>query len=716
MIRKSSIAVILAALLLGTALMQGEGSEHEEPKHEEPKPPLELKTDGWAWTKSHSQIQNPATILGGPLQVEADQEGMVFWIFPGPRKLDPHVFGTPEKPLAYAPPFPLYGVPVDKRAVSEDGTRFTQTKEPTAFSDNWTSMHGGKVRMTVVDVTATDAAKTQDKVDFEMSFPSPEGDHSYTVRVNKVLPHGVSYPFLGGVATNTLLHGFSGVGTPMMPTEFTYVAFWGIGTVERDGQVVNENQLVHMMVTEPVRGENYRLSMDPQVPGEAEDPSAKMLHLLVPPFRVEPGAQEPLKKQPVKTGVMVQGPQGELEQPLFHVMIHDIELTATRLAQAAEPANARKQSSSHGSGHEDEAANDGGEDEQQSEAGSGHQNQEGEAAGGGQATGPGETVYSNSCAPCHGPQGKGGIGPALAGNENLQDADLVVQQILHGGGGMPAFGEQLTAEQVAAVASHERTSWGNEFGEVSPAMVRQISTRPEREGEPLQARAGPEEGWYTSEQASAGAAWYQEHCARCHGANLAGVARNPALVGDHFLADFEDAWKLFDFVSTRMPFDKPGELNQRTYLEIVAHILQQNGFATGPDPLPMKKEQLQKLKITTEMAGITLIPDPDDPADVDEPEKLNLFTGNQEAIADGKTLFTGNKCAACHGAEGGGAIGPDLSDAYWIYGAHDGAVFDVITTGRDGMPPFENLADEEVWKIIAFIRSLYRGPEQAVNW
>jgi mono/diheme cytochrome c family protein len=82
----------------------------------------------------------------------------------------------------------------------------------------------------------------------------------------------------------------------------------------------------------------------------------------------------------------------------------------------------------------------------------------------------GAMVFQNSgCGGCHGANGEGGIGPALAGNANLADAHAVVDQILHGGGGMPPFA-QLTDEEIAAVAEFIRSSWGNAFA-VTPAVV-----------------------------------------------------------------------------------------------------------------------------------------------------------------------------------------------------------------------------------------------------
>lgn len=50
--------------------------------------------------------------------------------------------------------------------------------------------------------------------------------NTYTVKCcTKVATHGADYPTFGGVVTNTILHGSSAIGTPLMPTEYTYFAF-----------------------------------------------------------------------------------------------------------------------------------------------------------------------------------------------------------------------------------------------------------------------------------------------------------------------------------------------------------------------------------------------------------------------------------------------------------------------------------------------------------
>lgn len=74
--------------------------------------------------------------------------------------------------------------------------------------------------------------------------------------------------------------------------------------------------------------------------------------------------------------------------------------------------------------------------------------------------------------------------------------------------------------------------------------------------------------------------------------------------------------------------------------------------------------------------------------------------------ADGQTLFK-KHCGSCHGANGKGAFGPDLSGEY-KYGKTTMAVQESIALGRPkNMPGFEQkLSQEEINALTEFILSL----------
>jgi len=77
-----------------------------------------------------------------------------------------------------------------------------------------------------------------------------------------------------------------------------------------------------------------------------------------------------------------------------------------------------------------------------------------------------------------------------------------------------------------------------------------------------------------------------------------------------------------------------------------------------------------------------------------------------ESGTDGKALFA-KHCAGCHGAEGKGAFGPDLSGDY-EYGKTSAAVQESISLGRpNNMPAFDKkLSPAEIEAVTGFILSL----------
>lgn len=98
------------------------------------------------------------------------------------------------------------------------------------------------------------------------------------------------------------------------------------------------------------------------------------------------------------------------------------------------------------------------QEEQESGGEEGEGEPEGGAAGGIEAAagnpGAGSQIFSQNCAVCHGAQGSGAAtGPDLQQPELAQEEEAVVSQIVEGGGGMPAFGEQLSDQEIADVAA-----------------------------------------------------------------------------------------------------------------------------------------------------------------------------------------------------------------------------------------------------------------------
>jgi len=92
-------------------------------------------------------------------------------------------------------------------------------------------------------------------------------------------------------------------------------------------------------------------------------------------------------------------------------------------------------------------------------------------------------------------------------------------------------------------------------------------------------------------------------------------------------------------------------------------------------------------------------------------EPTNPFAGDAAAAVEGKQLFLKTGCYSCHGHEAEGAVGPDLTDDEWIYKPTDSMIFNTIAKGRRGtvIAPFsDQLAPEEIWKVVEFLRDKNR--------
>lgn len=93
---------------------------------------------------------------------------------------------------------------------------------------------------------------------------------------------------------------------------------------------------------------------------------------------------------------------------------------------------------------------------------------------------------------------------------------------------------------------------------------------------------------------------------------------------------------------------------------------------------------------------------------VDE-NTVTLLTAAED-ISAGKAIFTDpSKCPACHGADGGGnAVGPNLTDDYWIYGGNIKDIFKTIKYGTNkGMRSWkDDLSAKQMAQVASYVKSL----------
>lgn len=79
------------------------------------------------------------------------------------------------------------------------------------------------------------------------------------------------------------------------------------------------------------------------------------------------------------------------------------------------------------------------------------------------------------------------------------------------------------------------------------------------------------------------------------------------------------------------------------------------------------------------------------------------------ALAAGKATFEG-KCAPCHGNNGQGVVGPNLTDDYWLHGDRINDIFKTIKYGvqSKGMPTWESqLTPKQISDVANYVKSLH---------
>lgn len=89
-------------------------------------------------------------------------------------------------------------------------------------------------------------------------------------------------------------------------------------------------------------------------------------------------------------------------------------------------------------------------------------------------------------------------------------------------------------------------------------------------------------------------------------------------------------------------------------------------------------------------------------------ENSVVYDESAAALAAGRNIFAAN-CVACHAQDGGGGVGPNLTDDYWLHGHTIKDVFTVTKYGvpAKGMIPWgDQLSPEEMQQVASYILSL----------
>src|SRR5215472_10582434 len=112
-------------------------------------------------------------------------------------------------------------------------------------------------------------------------------------------------------------------------------------------------------------------------------------------------------------------------------------------------------------------------------------------------------------------------------------------------------------------------------------------------------RAESGNGVYTTAQAERGRSNFEKYWGNCHNSDWNGSVRGPALRGSVFLKTWANASAnvLFVKLQDSMPATYPDAVPEREKIDVLAYLLQVNGFPAGKTELPLNQKELENIQI-----------------------------------------------------------------------------------------------------------------------
>jgi cbb3-type cytochrome c oxidase subunit III len=275
----------------------------------------------------------------------------------------------------------------------------------------------------------------------------------------------------------------------------------------------------------------------------------------------------------------------------------------------------------------------------------------------------GEDLFTSDCASCHGPLGRGGLGPAIGSTDFLESVndDQIAQLISVGvpGTEMVSYsldhGGPLTSQEIRAITVYLRS---------------------------LEEEAEPNPLWHTPLAADdlSGETLFTMACARCHGADRKGIEDvGPDISSTSLTMTETDEFLIGRIKEGRMLMPRfDGVLTDDQIVLLVA-------FLRGVDP--------------TMVTTTTEPPAGDDTTPTTAPDETD-----SEVLALGKEVFDvtagGEGCAACHGFDGRGTSeGPN------IIGVSKSSITSALGGGVPDMADF-GLTQEQIEAVYQYVRTL----------
>lgn len=141
-----------------------------------------------------------------------------------------------------------------------------------------------------------------------------------------------------------------------------------------------------------------------------------------------------------------------------------------------------------------------------------------------------------------------------------------------------------------------------------------------------------------------------------------------------------------------------------TLIIALGYLFYYSGWGWGMTPLEEYESELAIEAVAAEERKSMAL------ASIDE---TNVAYDQSDAVLSvGASIYNAN-CVACHAADGGGGVGPNFTDEYWLHG---GSIHDVFKTVKYGVPekgmiPWQDqLSPEEIMQVSNFILSLKGKP------
>ncbi|WP_051080363.1 c-type cytochrome [Methylocystis rosea] len=96
------------------------------------------------------------------------------------------------------------------------------------------------------------------------------------------------------------------------------------------------------------------------------------------------------------------------------------------------------------------------------------------------------------------------------------------------------------------------------------------------------------------------------------------------------------------------------------------------------------------------------------------PPVINPVKGDPQALQRGMSYFNTFNCVGCHAANGGGGMGPALSNRFFIYGGEPVNIYLSIYHGRpNGMPAWgAMLSNEVIWDLVVYVENISQAPSK----